>query len=82
MASAQLPETTAFMLERQSTQSTDAPKGLLRVNATVGFGRNHIAPLMSKYAKLYPGVQVQLPLTVHPLPVTDEAFDLCCASCI
>ncbi len=64
-------------LERLLTQSTDAPKGLLRVNATLGFGRNHIAPLISKYAKQYPGVQVQLQLTVNPPPITDDSFDLC-----
>lgn len=64
-------------LERLLTQSTDAPKGLLRVNATLGFGRNHIAPLISKYVKQYPGVQVQLQLTVNPPPITDDAFDLC-----
>ena len=64
-------------LERLLTQSTDAPKGLLRVNATLGFGRNHIAPLISKYAKHYPGVQMQLQLTVNPPPITDDSFDLC-----
>jgi LysR family transcriptional activator of dmlA len=64
-------------LERLLTQSTDAPKGLLRVNATLGFGRNHIAPLIAKYARRYPGVQVQLQLTVNPPPITDDAFDLC-----
>ena len=64
-------------LERLLTPSTDAPKGLLRVNATLGFGRNHIAPLISKYAKHYPGVQMQLQLTVNPPPITDDSFDLC-----
>ena len=64
-------------LERLLTQSTDVPKGLLRVNATLGFGRNHIAPLISKYAKHCPGVQVQLQLTVNPPPITDDSFDLC-----
>lgn len=64
-------------LERLLTQSTDAPKGLLRVNATLGFGRNHVAPLISKYAKLNPGVQVQLQLTVNPPLITDDSFDLC-----
>lgn len=64
-------------LERLLTQSTDAPMGLLRVNATLGFGRNQIAPLISKYAKNYPGVQVQLQLTVNPPPITDDSFDLC-----
>ena len=39
-----------------------APKGLLRVNATLGFGRMHVAPVISRYARLYPDVDVQLQL--------------------
>jgi DNA-binding transcriptional LysR family regulator len=54
-----------------------APKGLLRVNATLGFGRNHIAPLISDFVKRHPEVQVQLQLTVNPPPLTEDAFDVC-----
>jgi LysR family transcriptional regulator, transcriptional activator for dmlA len=36
------------------------PKGLLRVNATLGFGRSHVAPVISRFVRKYPEVQVQL----------------------
>jgi DNA-binding transcriptional LysR family regulator len=45
------------------------PQGLLRVNATLGFGRSHIAPLISRFVRRHPGVQVQLQLSVSPPPV-------------
>ncbi|MDO8718955.1 MAG: LysR substrate-binding domain-containing protein, partial [Polaromonas sp.] len=54
-----------------------APRGLLRVNATLGFGRSHIAPLIAGFVKLHPDMQVQLQLTVNPPPVSDDAFDVC-----
>jgi LysR family transcriptional regulator, transcriptional activator for dmlA len=53
------------------------PKGLLRVNATLGFGRLHIAPVISRYAWQYPEVDVQLQLSVSPPPLTDDQFDIC-----
>ncbi|NDP38085.1 MAG: DUF4147 domain-containing protein [Rhodoferax sp.] len=49
-------------MEQLVSNSVAAPKGLLRVNATLGFGRSHIAPLISDFAKRYPEVQVQLRL--------------------
>ena len=53
------------------------PQGLLRVNATLGFGRSHVAPVISRFARLYPQVEVQLQLSVHPPTLTDDSFDLC-----
>jgi len=53
------------------------PKGLLRVNATLGFGRSHIAPAISRFVTKYPQVSVQLQLSVTPPPLTDDAFDVC-----
>ena len=54
-----------------------APRGLLRVNATLGFGRSHVAPLISKFARKHPQVEVQLQLSVNPPALADEAFDVC-----
>ena len=34
------------------------PKGLLRVNATLGFGRSHVAPLISKFVRKYRDVEI------------------------
>lgn len=53
------------------------PKGLLRVNATLGFGRSHVAPLISRFVRQHPAVEVQLQLSVNPPPLTDDAFDVC-----
>jgi len=53
------------------------PKGLLRVNATLGFGRSHVAPLISRFVLKYPQVEVQLQLSVDPPPLTDDAWDVC-----
>ncbi len=57
--------------------SRSAPTGLLRVNATLGFGRSHVAPLISSFVRKHPGVEVQLQLSVNPPPLTDDAFDVC-----
>jgi DNA-binding transcriptional LysR family regulator len=54
-----------------------SPKGLLRVNATLGFGRSHVAPAISRFVAKYPQVAVQLQLSVTPPPLTDDAYDVC-----
>src|SRR4051812_33379275 len=53
------------------------PKGLLRVNATLGFGRSHVAPLISRFVRKHPEVEVQLQLSVNPPPLTEDSFDVC-----
>lgn len=58
-------------------QSRRAPQGLLRVNATLGFGRTHVAPIISRFARLHPEVDVQLQLSVNPPAPTDDAYDVC-----
>lgn len=64
-------------LEQALGLAKAAPKGLLRVNATLGFGRSHVAPLISRFARRHPDVEVQLQLSVNPPPLTDDAFDVC-----
>lgn len=57
--------------------SKEMPKGLLRVNATLGFGRSHVAPLISRFICRYGDVQVQLQLSVDPPPISEDAYDVC-----
>lgn len=64
-------------MEQLVSGAASAPKGLLRVNATLGFGRSHIAPLISEFIKRHAEVQVQLQLSVDPPPLTEDAFDVC-----
>jgi LysR family transcriptional regulator, transcriptional activator for dmlA len=54
-----------------------APKGLLRVNATLGFGRSHVAPVISRFVQRYPEVDVQLQLSVDPPPISSDTYDVC-----
>jgi DNA-binding transcriptional LysR family regulator len=63
-------------MEDSVRSSRAAPKGLLRVNATLGFGRTSIAPLVSRFARKYPDVEVQLQLTDRAINLVEEAYDL------
>lgn len=53
-----------------------APRGLLRVNATLGFGRTTIAPLISQFVRRYPDVEVQVEVTDRPVDLVESGFDL------
>jgi LysR family transcriptional activator of dmlA len=64
-------------MEQLLAGSEAAPKGLLRVNASPGFGRSYIAPLVSRFMLKYPDVQVQLQLSVDPPAFSSDAFDVC-----
>ncbi|MDN3521616.1 LysR family transcriptional regulator [Halomonas ramblicola] len=50
--------------------------GPLRVNATFGFGRRHVAPLLSAFCRRHPGIEAVLELSNFPLSLGDQAFDL------
>ncbi|MCS6995649.1 MAG: LysR family transcriptional regulator [Casimicrobiaceae bacterium] len=64
-------------LEHLLLGSQVEPQGLLRVNATLGFGRSRIAPLLSAFVRRYPRVDIQLQLSVNPPPIAEDAFDVC-----
>ena len=63
-------------MEQQVSSSRAAPKGLLRVNAPLGFGRSYIAPAISRFTKNFPEVEVQLHLTDRPIGLPDDAVDV------
>lgn len=54
-----------------------SPRGLLRVNASLGFGRLHVAPVVARYVEAWPDVDVRLMLSVNPPALTDDQFDVC-----
>jgi LysR family transcriptional activator of dmlA len=64
-------------LDQLLSASKGQPKGQLRVNATLGFGRLHVAPAISQYVLRYPEVDVQLQLSVNPPALTEDQFDVC-----
>ncbi|MFD4836139.1 LysR family transcriptional regulator [Achromobacter sp. NPDC058515] len=63
-------------MEDVVSSSGAEPRGLLRVNATLGFGRTAIAPLVSEFAKRYPRVEVELEVTDRPVDLVEGGFDL------
>lgn len=63
-------------MEDSVASSRAAPQGLLRINATLGFGRTAVAPLISSFVQQYPDLEVQLQLTDRPINLVEEAFDL------
>jgi len=63
-------------MEEAVSRGRSVPRGLLRINATLGFGRNTIAPLVSEFAKRYPDVEVQLELTDRPVELVESGVDL------
>ena len=63
-------------LEQRIASSKAKPAGLLKVNATLGFGRTNIAPAVSRFVELYPEVEIQLLLTSRPLSLAEGAADV------
>jgi LysR family transcriptional activator of dmlA len=63
-------------LERKLSGGSVVPQGLLRMNATLGFGRRHITPQLSRFALQYPEVEVQLHLSERPGNLVEQAFDI------
>ena len=64
-------------LEQALGLAATTAKGLLRVNATLGFGRSQVAPLLSRFVRRHPEIGIQLQLSVNPPTLTDDAFDVC-----
>lgn len=50
--------------------------GRLRVNATFGFGRRHIAPLLSTFCEAHADIEGWLELTNFPMNLSDHGFDV------
>ena len=63
-------------MENAVVSSHAVPKGLLRVNASLGFGRTAIAPIVSDFVRTYPQVEVQLDLTDRPIDLVESGVDL------
>ncbi len=62
-------------LERAVGGARELPRGLMKVSATLGFGRRHVAPLLAGFARKYPEVEVQLHLSDRPVNLVELGFD-------
>lgn len=63
-------------LEGRVGGGSKQPQGTVRIAATLGFGRTHIAPALSKFINQHPQIDVQLHLSDRPVNLVDQGFDL------
>ncbi len=63
-------------LERAIGGVAAVPQGLIRVNASFGFGRKHIAPALGVFVRRFPEVEVQLHLSDRPANLIEDNFDV------
>ncbi|SDN04972.1 LysR substrate binding domain-containing protein [Ensifer sp. YR511] len=52
------------------------PRGLLRVNASVGFGERYLLPLIPSFLEIYPDVQLDVSLTDGIIGLIEERTDI------
>lgn len=62
-------------LEKKVAGAKVAPRGQMKVSATLGFGRRYVAPALSKFARAYPEVEVKLDLTDKPVNLVEQGYD-------
>lgn len=63
-------------LESVVSNSQALLTGRLNINASFGFGRRYIAPLISAFHRLHPELDIDLQLTSQPLNFLDSSVDI------
>src|SRR3546814_2746125 len=63
-------------LEQTLRGVTAKPTGLLRINASLGFGRAIVSTILAEFAALYPELEVQLHLSDRALNLVEEGYDI------
>lgn len=58
------------------SQEKAAPRGLLRICSSTGFGRSRLAPALSEMATHYPGLEIQVELLDRAVDLIEEGFQL------
>lgn len=54
----------------------EAPRGVLRVTASIAFGRLCLAPVLPEFLRAYPELRIQLVLLDRMVDLAEEGFDL------
>jgi len=58
------------------SSATMQPRGLLRINAPLSFGVQHLAPLWPRFMELYPEVQLEVALIDRVVDIVEEGYDM------
>jgi DNA-binding transcriptional LysR family regulator len=67
---------TAQEAEYAVSELLGNPKGRLKINIPMSFGRLHIVPLISKFLKLYPDIEIDAVMDDRVVDLVDGGFDM------
>jgi DNA-binding transcriptional LysR family regulator len=62
--------------EEAARDSRLLPEGRLRIHSRTQIGLRVIAPLLPEFAKLYPGIHVEIKLSEYPVNLVEDDFDI------
>jgi len=62
--------------EQAVSQLQSEPRGVLRINAPMTFGTQHLAPAVADFLAQYPGLMVELALSDRFIDPIAEGFDI------
>ncbi|WP_313515924.1 LysR substrate-binding domain-containing protein [Pseudomonas sp.] len=60
----------------EMSEARQSPRGMLHICSTFGFGRNHVAPAISRLAETYPELEIRLDVFDRVVDIIGEGFDL------
>lgn len=76
LVQAQLLLDAAEQAEAAVGDAARAPQGLLRVAASVSFGRQHIVPALAAFMARYPGIRLDLRLSDRVIDLAEHGIDV------
>ncbi len=62
--------------EQAARVSRQRPEGRLRVHSRTHIGLRVVAPLLPRFAQLYPDIRVEVELSEHPVNLVEHDFDV------
>ncbi|MEG3177737.1 LysR family transcriptional regulator [Sphingomonas sp. RB3P16] len=63
-------------IESDILEEAAIPRGLVRMACTTGFGGKSLAPVLPKFMKLYPDIEIDLCLTEDQVDVVADGYDV------
>lgn len=70
------PGASATCKDGVHEQCTPSPNGRISIGSTASFGRHVIAPLLGKFVRAYPNIELELSLDDRPLEADTRQFDV------
>ena len=66
--------------EAELLQTNDQPKGLLKINVPVSYGRLYISPWLKAFHLLYPDITLDVSYSDHYVDMIEQGVDVCIRS--